>query len=121
MKHAWHSVFLLALDSFWPPHGLALNSYRIGAQVADDPFIPVFEGFREKMAEMGYQEGRDVSYEFYNGHGDRASLEQIALKLIRSRPHLIVTSFTTATAPMARAIGLAVPQEILLRADEVIE
>ncbi|MBI3001822.1 MAG: ABC transporter substrate-binding protein [Deltaproteobacteria bacterium] len=86
-----------------PPLALAQKVYRIGAMVADDPFMPAFEGFKHKMAAIGYVEGSNVLYDLNNAKGDRAALDRLAQKLVQDKPDLIVTSSTTATVPVAKA------------------
>ena len=87
----------------FPNSSGAQKVYRIGALVADDAFMPAFEGFKHKMAVIGYVEGRNVLYDLNNTKGDRAALEKMAQKLVQDRPDLIVTSSTTATVPVAKA------------------
>ena len=48
----------------------AQKVYRIGSLVATDQFIPAFNGFKKKMAELGYVEGRNITYEFHNANGE---------------------------------------------------
>lgn len=88
----------------------AQKVYRIGALVADDPFILSFEGFKDKMAAIGYIDGRNVLYDLNNAKGDRTTLEKMAQKLVQDRPDAIVTSSTTATVPVAKAsAGSGIP------------
>jgi len=88
----------------------AQKVYRIGSLVATDQFIPAFNGFKKKMAELGYVEGRNITYEFHNANGERDALKAMAEKLVRDKHDVIVTSSTTATAPVARAsAGTNVP------------
>lgn len=95
----------------WSPHQLEGQTvHRIGALVAEDLFMPAIEGFKRKMAAIGYVEGRTVVYDLNNAKGDRAALEKIARKLIQDKPDLIVTSSTTATVPVAKAsAGSTIP------------
>ena len=86
-----------------PRAAVAQKLYRIGALVAEDQFLPAFEGFKKKMAEMGYKEGYNIKYDLHNAQGNKETLDKLAQKLAQDRPDLIVTSSTTATAPMARA------------------
>jgi len=97
--------FFLAFSVAWmsPARALAQRVYRIGALVADDQFVPAFEGFKHKMAAIGYIEGKNVQYDFHNAKGDRGTLKKLAQKLVQDKPDLIVTSSTTATAPVAKA------------------
>jgi putative ABC transport system substrate-binding protein len=110
MRHAWIFVFLPILASVGSSHAQAQRVYRIGALVADDPFMPAFEGFKAKMAALGYAEGSSVVYDLNNVKGDNAALEKLAHKLVRDKPDLIITSSTTATAPVAKtSAGSGIP------------
>ena len=86
-----------------PIPGEAQKVYRIGALIADDQFVPAFEGFKGKMMEIGYREGKSVIYDYHNAKGDDTVLERMVQKLLQGKPDLIVTSSTTATRPVARA------------------
>ncbi len=81
----------------------AQKVYRIGSLVATDQFIPAWEGFKKKMAELGYMEGKNITYEFHNANGERNALKTLAEKLVKDKHDVIVTSSTTATAPVAKA------------------
>jgi putative ABC transport system substrate-binding protein len=100
-----NGIWLLALGLvlYAGSSAQAERTHRISALVADDQFIPAVEGFKKKMAELGYVEGRNIRYDFYNSKGDRGALEAMAEKILRNKPDLIVTSSTTATAPVAKA------------------
>ena len=98
---------ILPLIAVWvlltPRPSEAQKVYRISALVADDPFVSAFEGFKKKMVELGYTDGKNVKYVLHNAKGDRAALRELAQRLVREKPDLIVTSSTTATAPVAIA------------------
>ena len=97
-------LILLAVSVLLIPRlSVAQKVYRIGALVADDQFVPAFEGFKHKMAAIGYIEGKNVQYDFHNAKGDRGTLKKLAQKSVQDKPDLIVTSSTTATAPVAKA------------------
>jgi len=99
-------VCILTLTSIWfltwPMSSQAQKVYRIGALVSDDQFVPAFEGFKKKMAEIGYIEGKNVRYDFYNAKGDRETVRHLAKKVVEGKPDIIVTSSTTATTPVAK-------------------
>ncbi len=76
--------------------------YRIGALVADDQFIPAIAGFKQRIAELGYAEGKNIIYDFHNSKGDQDALNKLAETLVQRKPDLIVTSSTTATVPVAK-------------------
>ena len=75
--------------------------YRIGALVAGDLFLPAVDGFRRGMAELGYAEGENVTYNLQNSKGDRQAVKSLAELLVRGRLDLIVTSSTIAAVPVA--------------------
>lgn len=98
---------ILALVVVWTlwvpsPSPAQQKIYRIGALVAEDQFVPAFEGFKKKMAEIGYLEGKNVKYDFHNAKGDVEALKKLAQKIVQEKPDLIVTSSTTATVPVAK-------------------
>jgi putative ABC transport system substrate-binding protein len=99
------TILLLAwgLTFFAASAAQAERVHHISALVADDQFIPAVEGFKKKMAELGYVEGRNIKYDFHNAKGDGIALEAAVEKIVRGKPDLIVTSSTTATVPVAKA------------------
>jgi len=97
------TLALVALLTFWSPSASeAQKVYRIGALVAEDQFIPAFEGFKKRMSELGYMEGKNIGYDLHNAKGDVGALKKLAQKILQEKPDLIVTSSTTATAPVAK-------------------
>jgi len=110
MRPACCFLALVLLHFLGPDWANAEKIYRIGALIADDPFMPSFEGFKQRMAAIGYVEGRNVLYDLNNAKGDRATLEKMAQKLVQDRPDVIVTSSTTATVPVAKSsAGSGIP------------
>jgi putative ABC transport system substrate-binding protein len=81
----------------------AQKVYHIGALVAEDLFLPSFEGFKKKMSELGYVEGKNIKYYLHNAKGEQEALKKLAEQLLKDKHDVIVTSSTTATAPMAKA------------------
>jgi ABC-type uncharacterized transport system substrate-binding protein len=81
----------------------AQKVYSIGSLNTADQFINSFEGFKSRMAEFGYLEGKNVRYQYYNSRGNDELLRTVAQKLVQDRVDLIVTSSTTATVAAAKA------------------
>ena len=98
---------ILALMAFCilltPRPSEAQRIYRIASLVSTDLFVPAFDGFKKKMAELGYVEGKNIHYDFHNGKGDSERLKALAQKIVQEKPDLIVTSSSTATQPVAKA------------------
>lgn len=99
------SLFTLAvfLTLVTPQWARAQKVYRIGALVSSDEFLLAVEGFQKKMTELGYKENKNIKYDLKNAKGDADALQKFAQKLVQDKPDLIVTSSTTATAPVAKA------------------
>jgi putative ABC transport system substrate-binding protein len=83
--------------------GQAQKLYSIGSLNTSEQFVSSFEGFKVRMTELGYREGRNVRYDFYNSKGDHALLKAMAEKLAQQKPDMIVTSSTSATVAAAKA------------------
>ena len=81
----------------------AQRVYHIGSLNSADQFVNSFEGFKNRMAELGYVEGRNVRYDFYNAKGSDEALNSFAQKLVQDKVDLIVTSATSSTVAAAKA------------------
>ncbi|MBI4524966.1 MAG: ABC transporter substrate-binding protein [Deltaproteobacteria bacterium] len=62
-----------------------------------------FEGFKSRMAELGYKEGWNVRYSYYDAKGSDSVLNKFSRNIVEEKVDLIVTSSTTATVAAARA------------------
>jgi putative tryptophan/tyrosine transport system substrate-binding protein len=82
---------------------LAQKVHRVDALVSEDFFVSVFEGFKARMAEMGYVERRSIQYSLRNANGDQKLLQKLALELVQDKPDLIVTAPATATLAVTKA------------------
>jgi putative tryptophan/tyrosine transport system substrate-binding protein len=81
----------------------AQKVYSIGSLNTAEQFISAFDGFKARMAELGYREDKNVRYQFYNSRGRNELLATLAEKLVQDKVDLIVTSSTSATAVAAKA------------------
>jgi putative ABC transport system substrate-binding protein len=81
----------------------AQKVYRIGSLNSAEQFVGSFEGFKSRMAELGYIEGKNVRYDFYNAKGSNEALDSFAKKMVQDKADLIVTSSTSATVFAAKA------------------
>ena len=104
----WTIAIALVTSTVSPAE--AQRIYNIGSLNTGDSFINAFEGFRERMTELGYRERQNVRYQYYNSRGNEELLRTIAHKLVYDKVDLIVTSSTTATVAAARATqGTPIP------------
>src|SRR3989338_5596064 len=89
------AALLLALPLCFAGLAQAQKVYRIGSLNNAEQFVGSFEGFKSRMAELGYVEGRNVRYDFYNDKGSDEALNSFARKMVQDKVDLIVTSATT--------------------------
>jgi putative ABC transport system substrate-binding protein len=76
-----------------PPHRVAVLTPGL-------PFNLALEGLREGLAQLGYHEGKDITFLVEDAQGEIASLADRAAKLVAAKPDVI---FTIGTAPTAAA------------------
>lgn len=96
-------ALVLALPLCFAQPAGAQKVYRIGSLNTAEQFVNAFEGFKSRMAELGYVEGLNVRYDFYNAKGSVEALNGFAKKIVQDRVDLIVTSATTSTVAAAKA------------------
>jgi len=75
---------------------------KIGiTQIVDHPALnAVRDGFIEKMTELGYREGENISYDIQNAQGDMTVASTIAQKFVADKVNLIL-SIATPTSQAA--------------------
>jgi putative ABC transport system substrate-binding protein len=118
MKLVWAFAFPVLAVITTPSWAQEPKVYRIGALVADDQFVPAVNGFKQRMAELGYLEGKNIIYDLQNSMGDREALVKLATTMVQQKPDLIVTSSTTATLPIAKLTkGTTLPVVFLSAGD----
>jgi len=107
---AFAAAFCASFVVLAPLRAFAEKIYSIGSLNTADQFITAFEGFRERMAETGYHDGKNVRYQYYNSRGKAELLRTIARKLVQEKVDMIVTSSTTGTVVAAEATeGTQIP------------
>ena len=99
----WLVALSAALLLGQPCEAEAQKGFRIGSLNTGEQFATSFDGFKSRMAELGYVEGRNVRYDFHNAKGNDDILLQLARKLVQDKVDLIVTTSTTATVAAAKA------------------
>ena len=87
------------------PSASAKASVKIGiTQIVSHPALDAcVEGFKEAMAESGYTEGTNVTYDEQNAQGDMATASSIAQKLAGDKLDLILGIATPTTQAMVKA------------------
>ncbi len=83
---------------------------RIGILSTVNPrSAPFFQAFEQRLGELGYIEGQNLTVDFRNAEGKVDRLPELAADLARSRVDVIVASGPQATVRAARQATDAIP------------
>jgi putative ABC transport system substrate-binding protein len=84
--------------------------YRIGVMITDDTYLAPVQGFQAAMRELGYVEGKHVTYEIQNAKLNRAALQGFATRFVQNRVDLIFTAtYLGASAAKDATAGTPIP------------
>jgi len=73
------------------------KAYRVGILVEVEPFIVIADGFKSKMAELGYIEGKNIVYDTMIANMDYEQRKQAARSLVKDKVDLIFAFPTEAS------------------------
>ncbi|MBN1934861.1 MAG: ABC transporter substrate-binding protein [Anaerolineae bacterium] len=94
--------------------------YKVGLLSGVDAFNSVMDGFKAKMAELGYVEGETIVYDFQAASGDAEKMAQIARQFVENKVDLIVATTTVATgAAIEATAGTNIPVLFTIITDPV--
>jgi putative tryptophan/tyrosine transport system substrate-binding protein len=65
--------------------------------------------FRQRLQELGYSEGKNLTLEYRSAEGRPEHLAQLAAELIQTNPDVLVTGFGTLAAKAAAAATKTIP------------
>jgi putative ABC transport system substrate-binding protein len=93
--------------------------YRVGILSGLDFFVKTEAGFKEKMTEMGFVEGKNITYDCQRSNLDSAYYEKILNKFIKDRCDLVFV-FPTEASLKAKSVlsGTGIP---VLFANSIVE
>ena len=63
----------------------------------------------ERLHELSYSEGRNMTFEYGSAEGRPERLPQLAMELVRARPDVLIAGFGTLTAQAAKAATTTIP------------
>jgi putative ABC transport system substrate-binding protein len=78
-------------------------SYRVAVLNAGLPLQPVLEGLREGLTQLGYPEGKNLTFVVEDVQGDITSLASRAAQVVEAKPDVIVTLGTASTTAAKQA------------------
>ncbi len=84
--------------------------YHVGILSGTDAFLPIADGFKAKMTELGYVEGKNIIYDIQKTNADPAAQKLAVRKFIDDKVDLIFT-FPTEPTVTAKAVtrGMNIP------------
>src|SRR4030043_1839962 len=65
------------------------NAFHVGVLSGLDFFLPTLDGFKQKMAELGYVEGKNITYDVQKAAPDVATYRKTVNKFITDNVDLI--------------------------------
>ncbi len=84
--------------------------YRVGIMITDDTYLAPVKGFQDGMRELGYVEGKHITYDVQNAKLKRDSLGVFAKRFVQDRVDLIFTAtYLGAAAAKEATTGSHVP------------
>ena len=92
---------LFAMLCLTVPAQAAPAHYRIGILSGMDGFASMADGFRAKMAELGYIEGKNVSYDFRKTNADPVAAKKIIEEFVSAKVDLLYV-FPSEPAMLAK-------------------
>jgi len=111
-------IYLAVLAAFCLPLSSARGQSHRVAVVWVDESKSIIEGFFKGMRELGYVDGKNITYETYQAGTSIELLDKLIQKAVDSKPQIIVTSTTTATIRLAKATeGKPIPVVFLAAGD----
>ncbi len=92
--------------------------YRVGILVGGDTYAGIAEGFKARMAELGYVEGRNIVYEQQSSYGYPAQEQPILDKFVADKVDLIFAFSGAGIDPNTAALKTDIPIVFVLAGPE---
>lgn len=113
-KHGWErSLLLVSLAIILLGHGCKnheITVRRVGVLCGLNVFVSTVDGFKTRMTELGYEEGRDVVYDIQNTNFDASAEARIISQFIADRVDvMLVMPSEVAVAAKAATRGTNIP------------
>jgi putative ABC transport system substrate-binding protein len=90
-----------------PSWAQARKTWRVGyltpSSAKDEGSVSIYEAFKQKLHDLGYVEGENLTIDLRRAEGDYARLPALAAELVALAPDVIVGSATPSTAALQRA------------------
>jgi putative ABC transport system substrate-binding protein len=84
--------------------------YRIGfLSLTPGENATLMKALLERLQELGYSEGKNMTLEYRSAEGRPEQLPQLAMELVRAQPDVLIAGFGTLTAQAAKAATTTIP------------
>jgi putative tryptophan/tyrosine transport system substrate-binding protein len=94
--------------------------YRIAyLALLPDEDTTLAKPFLQRLQELGYDEGRNITLAFRSADGRPERLPQLAAELVQARPDVLVTGFGTLAAKAAMAATRTIPVVFTMVGDPI--
>ncbi|HSK87274.1 MAG TPA: ABC transporter substrate binding protein, partial [Anaerolineales bacterium] len=90
----WMIITTLLLSGCGNTQTPSKKVYQVGVIFSRTGFDEIANGFKTKMAELGYVEGENVVYDIQTVDGDKLTAQQISEKFVAAKVDLILASGT---------------------------
>jgi len=82
--------------------------YRVGILQPGKPPEPLVEALRERLKELGYREGHNITYEYRWAEGKNERLVELAKELVDVKVD-VITTLSTPAALAAKNVTKTIP------------
>lgn len=112
---AVQGLFILAVVDAQPAPRVRVGILSVGGARER----PTIAAFVQRLGELGYVEGRNLTIDFRDGDDNVTRLSELARELVRLRPDVILTTTTPTPAIAAMKVTSAIPIVFVHAADPV--
>ena len=114
MKRRQFLGFIGGAAAAWPMSARARVSgqlYRVAylALTSGEKDTPLMKAFTQRLKELGYVEGKNITIDYRSAEGRSEQLFALAAEMVRDKPDVFVAGFGTLTAQAAKAATKDIP------------
>jgi len=99
----WMIITTLILSGCGKTQTPSKKVYQVGVIFSRTGFDDIANGFKTKMAELGYVEGENIVYDIQTVEGDKLTAQQISEKFVADKVDLIVACGTGGAVAAKKA------------------
>jgi putative tryptophan/tyrosine transport system substrate-binding protein len=101
------ALTLMPLVAEAQPAGRSYRMSLLALTPGEDATL--MKAFQERLHELGYSEGKNMTFEYRSAEGRPELLPQLAMELVQARPDVLIAGFGTLAAQAAKAATTTTP------------